>query len=116
MSDTQVRTQLYFEAVDGMEHAPDGPGWYILVTRPTGPGPASPIVQKRLPNDEAIKLFKVLDKFAETSDNLLENLATNAIEEGKKTIQSQIEDAEHAIERLERLRRRAAEFGIPAES
>jgi hypothetical protein len=116
MSDTQVRTQLYFEAVDGMEHAPDGPGWYLLVTRPTGPGPASPIVHKRLSNEEAVKLFKVLDKFAETSDNLLERLSENAIEQAKKTIQSQIDDAEHAIERLERLRLRAAEFGISAES
>jgi hypothetical protein len=73
------------------------------------------------------KLAKVLDKFAEGKplnwsptlnheDISLEQAVLEAIETGREIFQQQLQQAEEAVARLDHLRRRAAEFGIPAES
>lgn len=135
MNPYAVRVNLYFEPLDGQEHAPDGPGWYLLATRSGAREDESGlktlvvteiIPRVRLTNAEAPKLAKVLDKFAEGKplnwsnlpheDISLEQAFLEAIEAGGEVVRQQLAEAENAVERLENLRRRAAEFAPPAES
>lgn len=122
-----VRLNLYFEPLDGTPHAPDGPGWYLYANRQEKGRNIEIIPRVRLSNAEAPKLAKVIDKFAEGKplnwlpgsdhgDISLEQAFLEAIEAGGESVRKQLEEAENAVERLENLRRRAAEFAPPAES
>ncbi len=119
-----LRLTLYFEAVDGKDHAPDGPGWYLLATgENVGQPPSQVIPYVRLTNDEAIKLAKVIDKFVQGKplnwrenkprENIsLEQAVAETNEIGKELVQRQLDNARVAVERLANLERRAKEFGI----
>ena len=129
MTPTSLRISLYFEVQDGVPHAPEGPGWYLAAIR-TNQGSVGEIIPRvRLSNDEAVKLCKVFDNFANgkpmnwatsegavREDISVEQAAIEANAAGKEAIRQQLADAEQAVRRLDALRRRAQEFGSEDES
>lgn len=116
---------MFFEAVDGMEHAPDGPGWYILATADNEQDiiAAQIVPRVRLSNEDAVKIAKVLDKFVQGKplnwvedapklDVSLEQAVAETTQRGTELVRTQLEEAREAVERLANLERRAKEFGI----
>jgi hypothetical protein len=119
---------IYFRSDEG-ELSPEGPGWYILATRPRAPEvdhdtPVEDILPRiRLDNKDVPKIAKVLDNFAKgkelnwrphygRADISLEQAVVEATQAGREAIQRQLAEAEEAVRRLESLRARVEEFDV----
>lgn len=118
-----LRIQIYF-ATEEAPHAPEGPGWYVVATRPTS-GIPEVAVQEILPRirlnlKDVPKLAKVIDKFTEgkplnwATDNhgdiSLEQAVNEATDAGKEIIKQRLVEAEAAVQKLAELRARVEEF------
>lgn len=120
-----LRFQMYFEAQDGRDHAPDGPGWYLSATSTDeGQLPLEVIPRIRISNEEALDLANVIDGytlekplnwnpvFDHKDDLTLKQGVAETTNAGAEIIKSQLEHTKDAVARLDRLKHLAKEFGI----
>jgi flavin-binding protein dodecin len=119
-----LRINIYFSAVQG-PHTPEGPGWYLLVNRPTVAGLAQSneeiIPHVRLKPGEVAKIAKVLDKLSEgkplnwttgagRANISVEQAVNEANEEAREAVARTLEEAKILITQMELLKARVEEF------
>jgi len=119
-----LRINIYFSAQLG-PHAPEGPGWYLFVNRPTLAGLESAneeiIPHVRLKPGEVIKIAKVLDRLSEgkplnwtkgaqRANISVEQAVVEANEEARDSVVRTLEEAKILVTQMELLKARVEEF------
>jgi hypothetical protein len=119
-----LRINIYFSAEQGL-HAPEGPGWYLLVQRPitvTSGIPVEEVIPHiRLKPGEVAKIAKVLDRLSEgkplnwTKDTQRANISVEqavreANEEAREAVTRTLQEAQILITQMELLKARVEEF------